>query len=130
MITRRLGYRDLAATLREKITTGQLRPGDRIPSETDLIGEYGVARETARRAVRLLRDEGLVEVRHGYPSRVRSPQAVTEVRIQRGSRWIVRMPSPVEREELSIGEGVPVVVVTLGAKTAIYPGDRHAFTCS
>lgn len=129
MINRRTGYRDLAAILREKIATGSLKPGDRVPSETDLIAEYGVARETARRAARMLREEGLIEIRHGYPSRVRSPQELTEVRIQRGSQWIVRMPSPGEREQLNIGEGVPVVVVTLGAKTAIYPGDRHLFTC-
>lgn len=39
---------------------GALPPGARLPGERDLAEEYGVAVETARRAVRELRDRGLV----------------------------------------------------------------------
>lgn len=39
---------------------GALPPGSRLPGERDLAEEYGVAVETARRAVRELRDRGLV----------------------------------------------------------------------
>jgi DNA-binding GntR family transcriptional regulator len=37
-----------------------LGPGDQLPSESDLVQHHGLARETVRRAVKLLRDEGRV----------------------------------------------------------------------
>jgi DNA-binding GntR family transcriptional regulator len=123
-----IGYRDLALILRERITSGQLRPGDRMPSETDLANEHGVNRSTVRRAVRELEDEGLIEVHHGYASRVRRPQPTTEVAIQRGATWIVRMPTPAERDEFDLPRGAAVVEVRYGAAIKVYPGDRHTFT--
>lgn len=53
-------WAQLAAVLREKITSGELAPGDPLPSELTLQQEHGVSRGTVRHAVRVLRDEGLV----------------------------------------------------------------------
>lgn len=53
-------YKQLAAILRARIDAGDLRPGDRIPSELSLQQEYDLARGTVRRTVELLRSEGLV----------------------------------------------------------------------
>ncbi len=53
-------YVQLANLLEAQIKAGKLRPGDLLPSEKQLIQEYGVARGTARRAVELLRERGLV----------------------------------------------------------------------
>jgi DNA-binding GntR family transcriptional regulator len=54
-------YRQIAAWLRSRIEAGEFRPSeDPLPSEKDLMQLFGVARDTARRAVQLLRDEGLV----------------------------------------------------------------------
>lgn len=55
-------YLQIAAILRDKVSSGELRPGRQVPSETKLMQEYGVARLTARKAVRVLVSEGLVEV--------------------------------------------------------------------
>lgn len=55
-------YLQLAAILREAIRRGEYPPGRRLPSETTLMQQHGVARETARKAVRVLADEGLAEV--------------------------------------------------------------------
>ena len=55
-------YQQIAADLRDGITGGKYAPGARLPSETDLMNTHGVARLTARRARRVLRDEGLVEI--------------------------------------------------------------------
>lgn len=123
-----VGYRELALLLRERITSGRLRPGDRMPSETDLTNEYGVNRSTVRRAVRELEDEGLIDVHHGYASRVRVPSPTTEVAIQRGATWKARMPTPAERQEFDLPRGVAVVEVRYGATVRVYPGDRHTFT--
>ena len=53
-------YVRLAAALRQQITDGSLRPGDRAPSITRLSQEHGHARPTCGKALRMLEDEGLV----------------------------------------------------------------------
>jgi GntR family transcriptional regulator len=53
-------YSQLAAILRRRIESGDLARLDPLPSETTLTQEYGVSRDTVRRAVAVLRDEGLV----------------------------------------------------------------------
>jgi DNA-binding GntR family transcriptional regulator len=55
-------YQQIAAILRDAITAGEYEPGRVLPSETTLSQEHGVNRLTARKAVRLLVDEGLVVV--------------------------------------------------------------------
>ena len=53
-------YRQIAGILRERIEAGELEPDRPIPSEAQIQQEFGVARETARRAVTVLREEGYV----------------------------------------------------------------------
>jgi len=53
-------YVQIADYIQEDIRTGRLHPHDRIPTENDMHAEWGVARTTARRAVNLLRERGLV----------------------------------------------------------------------
>lgn len=53
-------YRKIAAALREQITSGALQPGDKLPSETRLVEQFGVSRDTIRDATSLLVNEGLV----------------------------------------------------------------------
>jgi GntR family transcriptional regulator len=57
-------YQQVAATLRDRIRAGELGP--RLPSYMDLAHELGVSPMTVQRAIRVLRDEGLVVT---YPSR-------------------------------------------------------------
>ena len=53
-------YLRVAADLREKITNGELLPGEQVPSLDRLAETYSVSRTTARRAVQVLISEGLV----------------------------------------------------------------------
>lgn len=53
-------YRQLADELRRLIRTGQLKSGDRLPSIHELMAETGLAQNTIRSAVAVLREEGLV----------------------------------------------------------------------
>jgi GntR family transcriptional regulator len=66
-------YRQLAAILRARIEDGEFAPGRPIPSETTLMQQYGLARETCRKAVRVLRDEGLVIIVQGRGAFVTKP---------------------------------------------------------
>ena len=58
-------YLRIAAELRERIASGELRPGDPVPSIRRIAEEHGVAIATATRAMAMLRDEGLVQARVG-----------------------------------------------------------------
>jgi DNA-binding GntR family transcriptional regulator len=51
-------YRQIAAWLRDRIIAGEFASDQRLPGETDIVNEFGVARTTARRVFRVLRDEG------------------------------------------------------------------------
>jgi DNA-binding GntR family transcriptional regulator len=53
-------YAQLAAVIRAMITTGQLAPDDPVPSESYLQQTHGVSRVTVRKAIEVLRNEGLV----------------------------------------------------------------------
>lgn len=54
-------YQQIAAILRGRISDGTIPVGRRIPSLVELEQEFGVARDTLRKAIKVLRDEGLVE---------------------------------------------------------------------
>lgn len=79
-------YRQIAAALREAIKLGRLAPGDRLPSESELVDRYGVARMTARQAIQELRTEGLVVSEHGRGVFVRSVPVVRRLASERFAR--------------------------------------------
>ena len=55
----------------EKIKSGELKPGDRVPSVTELVETYNVSHSTARRALAKLKDMGLTDTVPGYATFVR-----------------------------------------------------------
>jgi GntR family transcriptional repressor for pyruvate dehydrogenase complex len=55
----------LEEEFRRQIVTGVLRPGDRLPAETELSSHYGVSRNTAREALRAVASQGLLELKRG-----------------------------------------------------------------
>lgn len=68
-------HRQIAAWLRERIEAGEFRPGiDPLPSEGALKETFGVARDTARRAVAVLVAENLVETIRARGTYVLTPE--------------------------------------------------------
>jgi len=59
------GYEHIVEQIREAITSGQLKPGDRLPAEREMAVQFGVSRQGVREAVRGLESTGIVEVRLG-----------------------------------------------------------------
>lgn len=55
-----LVYIQIADDIAAKINSGELAPDARLPSELDMAADYGAARLTVRRAIRELRERGLV----------------------------------------------------------------------
>jgi len=58
-------YAQVASLLKERISSGEWGPGDRLPNLEALQAEFGIARVTARQAIELLKDEGLVWGKQG-----------------------------------------------------------------
>src|SRR6266702_7350464 len=58
-------YEQVAAEIRRAIADGEAKPGERLPPARDLAAVIGVNRNTVLRALRQLRDEGLLEFRRG-----------------------------------------------------------------
>lgn len=55
----------VAGEIRRAIADGEAGPGERLPPARDLAAELGVNRNTVLRALRLLRDEGLLDFKRG-----------------------------------------------------------------
>lgn len=58
-------YRQLADQMRAQITSGKYKPGDALPTEMEICEKHKVSRHTARDALRILTDDGLIERRRG-----------------------------------------------------------------
>ncbi|WP_214366827.1 FadR/GntR family transcriptional regulator [Pseudonocardia sp. H11422] len=76
----------VAEHLRHLIHRGEVGPGDRLPAERELAEQLGVARISLREALKILQDDGYVQVRRG----AQGGTYVTELR-QPVERWRARM---------------------------------------
>jgi len=61
----RLTYVQVAEHIAARIDAGELAGGQRMPPERDVAAEYGVAYNTVRKSMELLRDRGLIVTMHG-----------------------------------------------------------------
>ncbi|MBX2838017.1 MAG: transcriptional regulator NanR [Gammaproteobacteria bacterium] len=61
--------------LREMVATGELSPGDLVPSERELMEKFGVGRPAVREALQAMQAKGLITINHGERSRVNALNA-------------------------------------------------------
>lgn len=66
-------YADIAASLRDQVATGQLCPGDQLPTIVELAAAHSVSVGTAHRAIDLLHRDGLIDVSRGRRAVVADP---------------------------------------------------------
>ncbi len=59
-------YEQVAGEIRRAIAEGEAKPGERLPPAKDLAAVLGVNTNTVLRALRMLREEGLLEFRRGH----------------------------------------------------------------
>ncbi|MEU0214099.1 GntR family transcriptional regulator [Streptomyces sp. NPDC006265] len=74
-------HEQVAAALRADILSGRLTPGEKLPGQRELAEKYGVAPNTMAQALRVLEEEGLVEMAPRRRSRVLQPTAAMEARL-------------------------------------------------
>jgi GntR family transcriptional regulator len=112
-------YRQLADQLRERVNAGDWPPDTLLPSASDLARQYSTGLDTVRRALAVLRSEGLISIVPRVGATVIN-QTKTAVILSAPVSITARMPSDAERRKLRLSEGIPLLVVG----DLVYPADR------
>jgi DNA-binding FadR family transcriptional regulator len=86
--------------LKALITTGELQPGDAMPSERDLMERFGVGRPAIREAMQQLSNMGLLTISHGERAKVRQPTAKSLFRQVDAAAHVMLSTSPDSLEHL------------------------------
>ena len=121
-------WQDIAAGLRDAITSGQFKPGATLPAEKELGEQYGVSRDTVRRALNRLTQEGLLTPGRGrlgrqvrtskrydfWAMRSESQQRILERRASGRDAWI----SDAADQELRAGQSIAVAIDEAAAEVA------------
>jgi DNA-binding GntR family transcriptional regulator len=95
-----LGFKEIAATVRQEIEGGKLSPGELMPSEAALCARWGVSRTTVRRALQVLETDHLISVIPGRGRVVRDASGSEPMRGESRAAYIAR----VLREEFRRGD--------------------------
>lgn len=125
-------YQQIADALRERIRSGSYAAGSKLPSETELLEEFEVTRQTVRRGLAVLQQEGLTESSRGKGVFVREVPPVLAVRNTRFSRAARRAGKgalAAEAEALGLewqSEELGVETVTLSPAVAEVLGEDRA----
>ncbi len=106
-------YFQLAQILYDRIMSGELRPGDRIPSESELSQDFGLSRMTVRRSIATLSEKGLLRSEQGRGTFVVNPRV-------EGGVFVI----PDFREEMR-SQGIASGARLLGVKV-VKAGKRQA----
>lgn len=96
-------HESVAASLRERIDAGELRPGDRIPTQKDLTEQFGVNRSAVRQAIQDLQRQGLLtDPGRGAPPTVTRPGPAQEEPKPAGTELAERLYEAFRAEHVTI----------------------------
>ncbi|MEU3575616.1 GntR family transcriptional regulator [Streptomyces globisporus] len=106
---RRPPYQHAADELRREIKAGRYKPGDQLPPYRELQERFGVANMTARAALNVLRDEGLIYTIQGRGSFVADYEGKGGIDYTPPAWYLGNRAEPVgaEADEIVIGKGKP-----------------------
>ena len=91
-IQKRKLYQDVVDRLMQRIQTGEIRPGEQLPPERELMDMYGVGRPAVREALQALERSGIVEISQGERARVVIPTAQDLIgQIASGTRHLLQV---------------------------------------
>ena len=98
-------YLRIRDSLMDRILSLDLKRGDKLPSENDLVRQFGVSRVTVRQALEALRTEGIVESHHGKGWFLRRLRAVQNLgRLQGFGEMLAPMGVRVSSTVLDLSE--------------------------
>lgn len=137
---RSIRYQQIAEELRGRVLAGEFAAGRMLPSESELSGEFAASRVTVRRALELLREEGLVDARQGFgwfvagdplrqplgrlatieeqmaESGVVSERRILEFAFERAPKFVSRVLNTAQVlrvKRLNMADGEPFAIVTV-----------------
>ena len=91
-IQKRKIHQEVQDRLMRRIESGEIRPGDQLPPERELMELYGVGRPAIREALQAMERSGIVEISHGERARVVVPTAQDLIaQIGRGARHLLQV---------------------------------------
>jgi GntR family transcriptional regulator len=99
-------YVKIAENIRHQITSGQLAGGDKLPSERDLCDQWNVSTITVRKALEVLRSEGLIYGVRGKGTFVRKAEPLRRIAPQR--YWRPHTTATYNREAADANRSVHV----------------------
>lgn len=71
---------DIIEIIKQSLITDELTPGQRLPSETDLMEQFGVSRNSLREAIKMLEALGVVDIRRGDGTYIASESSSRNLR--------------------------------------------------
>ena len=137
---RSIRYQQIAEELRSRVLAGEFAAGRMLPSESELSSEFSASRVTVRRALEVLRDEGLVDARQGFgwfvagdpvrqplgrlatieeqmaESGVVSERRILEFAFERAPKFVSRVLNTAQVlrvKRLNMADGEPFAIVTV-----------------
>ena len=109
-VKRRRVFEDICDQIRGKLSRGEYRPGDKLPSERDLAAELGVGRPAVREAMRTLENAGVLMLKKGLRGgafvREGSPETVTQSLHDLMTLGHITLPALMEARRVMIGSVV------------------------
>ena len=72
-------YIEIISLVKEMILKGQIRPGDRLPTEAQLTEQLGISRTSVREALKILESMGVIIIKRGEGMFLQRPLAGTEM---------------------------------------------------
>lgn len=108
-------YEEIVERIREFITSGELQPGDRLPSERDMAERLEVSRASVREAFSALEMLGLLEIRTGEGTYIRQ---VNIESVMSSLTWVLYMEKDAVLELLEVRKILEVQVAALAAQRA------------
>lgn len=100
-------YEKIVEQIEERITSGDLKPGDKLPPERELTKQFGVSRTAVREAMKALTQKGLVEIQPGRGTFVtdgttqamrHSIGLMLKIGLEEGTRYLVEVRNILEPE--------------------------------
>jgi DNA-binding FadR family transcriptional regulator len=112
-------YEHIVAQIEQAIASGALKPGEHLPSEREMMEDFGVSRPTIREALRVLESNGMVRSKHGNPF---GPEI-----LEPSAELLYRpMAQLVRTKHLSLSEFLPVRIALEGLACTVAATARTA----
>jgi DNA-binding GntR family transcriptional regulator len=116
-------YAQVVAEIKKRIERGTYLPGSLLPSEHQLVAEFGVSRPTIVKSLAILRQDGWIDTQQGKGSFVRGRPALADAERTRPAHDVLEIPEAQLAGEL-VQAGVKLAPPKITALLRLQPGTR------